>query len=73
MSKYKRYYVAATPVFITIVPQYRKPWLIKHADIVLASMRRVKENIAFVTSLTLSYLMMCALLLNRYPIITFQK
>ena len=47
MSKYRRYYLPAAPVFITLATQYRKPWLIDHAELVLASMHRVKEKHKF--------------------------
>ena len=47
MPNYRRFYLPAAPVFVTMITQNRKPWLTQNTDLVLNSMRNVKQHYAF--------------------------
>jgi REP-associated tyrosine transposase len=47
MPNYRRFYLSSTPVFITVVTQGRKRWLTHHTDLILHSMKSVKQYHSF--------------------------
>ena len=47
MPNYRRFYLPAALVFVTMITQNRKPWLTQNTDLVLNSMRNVKQHYAF--------------------------